>query len=77
MIERDQYFLRYGAAEQETLQQEALRRAQEASWLFDQLALPVGAQVVEIGCGPRGCLDLLSERVVCGPYLQAWGRRPR
>src|SRR5262249_29253017 len=31
--------------------------------LFDQIGLPTGARVVEIGCGPHGCLDLLSERV--------------
>src|SRR5262249_18102197 len=38
--------------------------ASEANWLFDQLDLPlVGARVIELGCGPRGCLDLLSERV--------------
>lgn len=63
MTERDQYFLGYRRAEQERLQQQAEQLAHEAVWLFDQIGLPGGARVVEIGCGPRGCLDLLSERV--------------
>src|SRR5436305_2799644 len=63
MTERDQYFLGYRRAEQERLQRQAEQLAHEAAWLLDQIGLPGGARVVEIGCGPRGCLDLLSERV--------------
>ena len=59
----DQYVLGYRQAEQERLQQQAKQLAHESSWLFDQVGLAAGAQVVEIGCGPSGCLELLSERV--------------
>jgi hypothetical protein len=49
--------------------------------LFDQIALTTGARVAEIGCGPHGCLDLLSERVGPGARrgrrAQRRGCRPR
>jgi SAM-dependent methyltransferase len=35
----------------------------DAEWLFDRLEPLDGRRVVEIGCGPRGLLDLLSSRV--------------
>lgn len=63
MPEPDEYFLGYRHAEQERLQRQAQELDQEARWLLDQIDLPAGARAVEIGCGPRGCLDLLAERV--------------
>ncbi len=63
MPHRDEYLLGYRQAEQERLQAQAHQLADESSWLFDQLALAAGARVVEIGCGPQGCLDLLAQRV--------------
>jgi SAM-dependent methyltransferase len=63
MTEPDQYFLGYRRAEQERLQRQAEQLAHEASWLLDQIGLPSGARALEIGCGPRGCLDLLAARV--------------
>ena len=63
MTEPDQYVLGYRQAEQARLQQQAEQLAHESSWLFDQIPVARGARVVEIGCGPHGCLDLLSERV--------------
>jgi SAM-dependent methyltransferase len=45
------------------LQRQAQELEQEARWLLDQIDLPAGARAIEIGCGPRGCLDLLAERV--------------
>jgi len=63
MTRSDQYVLGYRQAEQERLQQQAQQLAHESSWLFDQIPIARGAQVVEIGCGPHGCLDLLSTRV--------------
>src|SRR5262245_61152917 len=63
MNESDPYFLGYRQAEQERLERQALELAPESSWLFDQIGIRPGSQVVEIGCGPRGCLDLLSTRV--------------
>jgi SAM-dependent methyltransferase len=59
----DQYFLGYRPAEQERLREQAMLLADDAAWLFDQVGLRAGQSVVELGCGPRGCLDLLAERV--------------
>ncbi len=59
----DQYFLGCRQAELERLQRQAQELAHEARWLLDQIGVRMGARVVEIGCGPQGCLDLLSERV--------------
>jgi len=59
----DQYFLGYREAEQARLQRQAEELAHEARAFFDRIGLAAGARVVEIGCGPQGCLDLLSERV--------------
>jgi len=63
MNESDPYLLGYRQSEQERLERQALELAHESSWLFDQIGIRPGSRVVEIGCGPRGCLDLLSERV--------------
>lgn len=59
----DQYVLGYRQAEQERLQRQALELAHESTWLFDQMGVAAGMRVVEIGCGPHGCLELLAERV--------------
>ena len=63
MTEPDKYVLGYRNAEQERLQRQAQELAHESRWLFDQIGVAAGAQVVEIGCGPHGCLELLAERV--------------
>jgi SAM-dependent methyltransferase len=63
MTDADQYVLGYRPAEQERLQEQARQLAHESRWLFDQLGVGTGARVVEIGCGPHGCLEILAERV--------------
>jgi SAM-dependent methyltransferase len=63
MAHADEYFLGYRQVEQARLQRQAEELADEARWLLDRIGIRPGARVVEIGCGPRGCLDLLSERV--------------
>jgi SAM-dependent methyltransferase len=55
-------FFGYGQAEQERLERQALEMAHDSAWLFDQIGVRPGWRVIEIGCGPRGCLDLLSAR---------------
>ena len=57
------YLLGHLSSEQERLQQQAEFLVDEANTLFDQIGVAPGARVVEIGCGPRGCLDLIAERV--------------
>ena len=59
----DQYFLGHSPVEQRRLQQQAEELAEESGRLFDQIGLTQGSRVVEIGCGPQGCLELLSSRV--------------
>jgi hypothetical protein len=50
----DKYFLGYRDAEQMLLQRQAEQLAGESAWLFDQVRVLNGGQVVEIGCGPHG-----------------------
>jgi ubiquinone/menaquinone biosynthesis C-methylase UbiE len=59
----DQYFLGHSLVEQKRLQQQAGELAEESAMLFDRIGLSNGSRVVEIGCGPQGCLELLSSRV--------------
>ena len=63
MAQSDPYFLGHSVPEQRRLQQQAGELAAESARLFDQIGLAPGAGVVEIGCGPQGCLELLSNRV--------------
>jgi ubiquinone/menaquinone biosynthesis C-methylase UbiE len=60
---RDKYFLGHASAEQQRLRQQAEELAEESAWLFDRIGIRPGARVVEVCCGPQGCLELLSERV--------------
>ncbi|AOK31821.1 SAM-dependent methyltransferase [Burkholderia singularis] len=66
MQQSDQYVLGYRSEEQVRLQRQAYQLANDSKWLFDQIPLERGSQVVEIGCGPHGCLDMLAERVGVG-----------
>jgi SAM-dependent methyltransferase len=63
VIEADPYFLGYRRREQERLERQAQEFAHESAWLFDEIGVREGWRVVEIGCGPQGCLGLLSRRV--------------
>ena len=63
MPRRDQYFLGHSSEERRRLQQQARELAGDSIWLFEQVPLSVGPRVVEIGCGPQGCLEILSDRV--------------
>jgi len=62
LTEQDQYVLGYRSEEQRRLQRQAEELAAESHWLLDQLGDLVGSRIVEIGCGPRGCLDILAAR---------------
>jgi ubiquinone/menaquinone biosynthesis C-methylase UbiE len=63
MTAAENYALGYRQLEQQRLQRQAEELRSESAWLFDQIGIAEGARVLEIGCGPRGCLDLLSSRV--------------
>jgi SAM-dependent methyltransferase len=60
MPERDEYFLGYRHVEQERLQRQAQELADESRDFFARIGIGAGQRVVEIGCGPRGCLDVLA-----------------
>jgi len=59
----NQYFLGHSSAEQRRLQRQAEELAEESAHLFDQIGAAEGSRAIEIGCGPQGCLELLSSRV--------------
>jgi ubiquinone/menaquinone biosynthesis C-methylase UbiE len=63
MAHDHEYLLGHSSLEQRRLQQQAGELAEESVWLFDQVGIAQGWRVVEIGCGPQGCLELLSSRV--------------
>jgi SAM-dependent methyltransferase len=63
MILEDQYFLGYRSEEHDRLRAQAEDFQSEAAWLFDQVGPLEGKAVVELGVGPRGCLDELAARV--------------
>ena len=51
------------AIERERLLEQVKLYVPEATWLLDHLALKPGSRAIDLGCGPLGILDLLSERV--------------
>ena len=63
MTDAEQYVLGYRHVEQERLVLQARQLAHESTTLFDEIGVGAGWHVVELGCGPQGCLDLLGERV--------------
>jgi SAM-dependent methyltransferase len=63
VTDSEPYLLGYREAEQDRLERQALELAPESERLFDELGVREGWRVVEMGCGPRGCLDLLAARV--------------
>jgi ubiquinone/menaquinone biosynthesis C-methylase UbiE len=70
----EEYLLGYRTAEQDRLQRQALKLADDSMWLFERAGVSAGQRVVDVGCGPRGCLDLLAARV--GPAGTVLGIEP-
>jgi SAM-dependent methyltransferase len=52
--------------EQQRLVVQAESYERPARWLLDQVGIQLGWQAIDIGCGPLGILNLLSERVGSG-----------
>ena len=63
MTQSDTYLLGRSLREEARLHQQIEDLAGEAQWLLDQLHIRPGARALELGCGPRGVLELLAERV--------------
>jgi len=57
------YLLGYSEDEELRLRKQAEELRHESAWLFDRIGLAPGSRAVDLGCGPQGVLDLLSERV--------------
>ena len=68
------YLLGYRRVEQERLERQSVELAAESEWLFEQVGVTVGWRVVEVGCGPRGCLELLARRVGARGAVVGLGR---
>ncbi len=49
--------------ERQRLLTQAKNLEPEARWLMDQINMPPGQRVTDVGCGPIGVLDLRGERV--------------
>jgi ubiquinone/menaquinone biosynthesis C-methylase UbiE len=58
------YTLGASAAESARLQQQSDELSEDNSALLDQVGVRPGHHVVDLGCGPRGIIDLLCERVL-------------
>ena len=61
--ESDMYLLGHSAREEERLRKQPAELAPDSRRLLDQLNIRRGDRAIDIGCGPHGILDLLSERV--------------
>jgi SAM-dependent methyltransferase len=61
-LRREPYLLGHSEAEDRRLRKQAEELRQESAWLFDRIRLCAGCRAIDLGCGPQGVLDLLSER---------------
>jgi len=59
----NEYLLGHSANEEERLRRQPQELAPDSRRLLDQLDIRPGDRAIDIGCGPQGILDLLSERV--------------
>jgi SAM-dependent methyltransferase len=83
MGESTEYLLGNSADERERLLRQGELFREQACWLLDHIGVPVGSRALDVGCGPLGILDLLSERVgargtVVGldrdPQMRGWAQ---
>ena len=57
------YLLGHSPDEEQRLSRQAEELRQESARLFDRIGVQEGSRAIDLGCGPQGVLDLLSERV--------------
>lgn len=57
------YVLGTNPAEQRRLQDQSRVWAEDSAWLLDRTGIAPGCRAVDVGCGPRGVLDLMAARV--------------
>ena len=63
------YALGSSTGESARLQRQAEELAPDSVALLDRVGLRPGDSVIDIGCGPRGVIDLLAERVSPGGWV--------
>jgi ubiquinone/menaquinone biosynthesis C-methylase UbiE len=61
--QRNEYLLGHSSDEQERLRRLPGELASDSNRFLDQFGIQRGSRAVDLGCGPHGILDLLSERV--------------
>jgi SAM-dependent methyltransferase len=61
--QRNEYLLGHSSDEQERLRRLPGELALDCNRFLDQFGIQRGSRAVDLGCGPHGILDLLSERV--------------
>jgi hypothetical protein len=65
----------------QTEQQRLIAQAQDLEgptrWMLDRIDLKLGLRAVDVGCGPIGIMNLLSERVGTGGIVIGVEREPR
>jgi len=60
------YTLRGDGTEDQRVRVQAINLRKHSAALLEQVDLPLGASAIDLGCGPCGALDVLSERVGTG-----------
>lgn len=58
-----QYLLGHDEDEELRLRRQAAELHEDSARLFDRIGLGGGSRAIDLGCGPQGVLELLSERV--------------
>jgi SAM-dependent methyltransferase len=61
--EHNEYLLGHSMPEEDRLRRQAREFVPDSTQFLDQLGIQPGWRTADIGCGPHGILDLLSERV--------------
>jgi ubiquinone/menaquinone biosynthesis C-methylase UbiE len=62
-VSAEPYLLGHSQDEERRLKTQAEELRQESARLFDRIGIGAGSRAIDLGCGPQGVLDLLSERV--------------
>jgi SAM-dependent methyltransferase len=73
----NEYLLGSSSAERDRLLAQGELFAPEARWLLDRIGVAPGWRAIDVGCGPLGILDLLSERVGPGTPVTGLDRELR
>jgi ubiquinone/menaquinone biosynthesis C-methylase UbiE len=71
------YVLGGTLTEQQRLVTQAHGLEKPARWLLDQIDIKLGSRTVDVGCGPIGIINLLSERVGTDGLVIGVEREPR